>query len=136
MNRNRKQTFSFSLRILPALVLASGMMLLSGNLYAQQAASPSDPQYSSQRPGQQPQPGQTPDQSAQPAPDSQAQAGPGAVQVFSGTIVKSGDKYVLQDSASGNTYDIDAQDQVKQFEGKKVRVHGTLDASGKMIHVQ
>jgi hypothetical protein len=134
MNENRKQTYSFSLRILPALVLASGMMLLSGHLYAQQAAPPSDPQYSSQRPGQQPQPGQTPDQSAQPAPDSQAQAG--AVQVFSGTIVKSGDKYVLQDSASGNTYDIDAQDQVKQFEGKKVRVHGTLDASGKMIHVQ
>jgi len=134
MNGNRKQTYSFSLRILPALVLASGLMLLSGNLYGQQAASPSDPQYSSQRPGQQPQPGQTPDQSAQPAPDSQAQAG--AVQVFSGTIVKSGDKYVLQDSASGNTYDIDAQDQVKQFEGKKVRVHGTLDASGKMIHVQ
>jgi len=132
MNGNRKQTFSFSLRILPALVLASGIMLLSGNLFAQQSAPPSDPQYSSQRPGQQPQPGQTPDQSAQPAPDSQA----GAVQVFSGTIVKSGDKYVLQDSASGNTYDIDTQDQVKQFEGKKVRVHGTLDASGKMIHVQ
>ena len=68
MNGNRKQTYSFSLRILPALVLASGLMLLSGNLYGQQAASPSDPQYSSQRPGQQPQPGQTPDQSAQPAP--------------------------------------------------------------------
>jgi hypothetical protein len=25
---------------------------------------------------------------------------------------------------------------VKQYEGKKVRVHGTLDANGKMIHVQ
>jgi hypothetical protein len=51
-------------------------------------------------------------------------------------IVKSGDKYVLQDSASNTTYDIDHQDEVKQYEGKKVRVHGTLDASGKMIHVQ
>jgi hypothetical protein len=50
--------------------------------------------------------------------------------------VKSGDKYVLQDTASNTTYDIDAQDQVKQFEGKKVRVHGTLDPNGKMIHVQ
>ena len=58
------------------------------------------------------------------------------VQVFTGTIVKSGDTYVLQDTASNTTYDIDAQDQVKQFEGKKVRVHGTLDPNGKMIHVQ
>ena len=40
------------------------------------------------------------------------------------------------DADSGKTYDIDHQDEVKQFEGKKVRVHGTLDASGKMIHVQ
>jgi hypothetical protein len=53
-----------------------------------------------------------------------------------GTIVKSGDKYKFQDAASGNTYDIDHQDQVKQFEGKKVRVHGTLDESAKVIHVQ
>jgi hypothetical protein len=42
----------------------------------------------------------------------------------------------LQESASNNTYDIDRQDELKQFEGKKVRVHGTLDSDGKMIHVQ
>ena len=55
---------------------------------------------------------------------------------LTGTIVKSGDKYMLQDADSGKSYDIDHQDQVKQYEGKKVRVHGTLDASGKTIHVQ
>jgi len=132
MNENReKQTHS--LRFLSVLVLICGIALLSAQLYAQ-SAPPSQQPYPAQRPGQQP--GQTPDQSAQPAPDSQAQSQQSGVQVFTGTIVKSGDKYVFQDSASGNTYDIDAQDQVKQFEGKKVRVHGTLDPSGKMIHVQ
>ena len=43
---------------------------------------------------------------------------------------------MLQDAATGTTYDIDHQDEVKKFDGKKVRVRGTLDASGKMIHVQ
>jgi hypothetical protein len=43
---------------------------------------------------------------------------------------------MLQDAASGKSYDIDHQDQVKQYEGKKVRVHGTLDASANMIHLQ
>jgi hypothetical protein len=115
------------------------MVLLSVQLYGQQAAPPSQQQSPTQRPGQEPgqqqQPGQTPDQSGQ-APDSQAQSQQPGVQVFTGTIVKSGDTYVLQDTASNTTYDIDAQDQVKQFEGKKVRVHGTLDPNGKMIHVQ
>jgi len=133
MNRkNRTHSLSF----LAVLALASGMALFGAHLYAQQTASPSQQQYPTQRPadeaGQRQQPGQAPEQSSQ-APDSQAQSG---VQVFTGTIVKSGDKYVLQDSDTSTTYDIDHQDQVKQFEGKRVRVHGVLDAGGKMIHVQ
>jgi uncharacterized protein YdeI (BOF family) len=58
------------------------------------------------------------------------------VQTFTGNIVKSGDKYMFQDAASGNTYDIDHQDEVQKFEGKKVTVHGTLDANSKMIHIK
>ncbi|MGA8617306.1 MAG: DUF5818 domain-containing protein [Candidatus Sulfotelmatobacter sp.] len=80
-------------------------------------------------------PAQTPDQAAQPAPGAQAQS-PTGVQTFSGTIVKSGDKYMLKDEASGQTYDIDHQDEVQKYEGKRVKVHGTLDASAKMIHLQ
>ena len=80
-------------------------------------------------------PAQTPDQATKPAPDSQTQSATG-VQSFSGTVVKSGDKYMLQDEASGTTYDIDHQDEVQKFEGKRVKVKGTLDASGKMIHLQ
>ncbi len=81
-------------------------------------------------------PSQTPHPGTQAAPDSsQTSASAGGAQSFSGTVVKSGDKYVLQDADSGKSYDIDHQEQVKQYEGKKVRVHGTLDANNK-IHVQ
>jgi uncharacterized protein YdeI (BOF family) len=80
-------------------------------------------------------PAQTPDQATKPAPDSQTPTAAG-VQSFSGTVVKSGDKYMFQDEASGTTYDIDHQDEVQKFEGKRVKVKGTLDASGKMIHLQ
>jgi Protein of unknown function (DUF5818) len=84
--------------------------------------------------------GGTPDQTpAPPPPASNAQgqsAQPGAVQAFSGTIVKEGDRYMLHDDATGQTYDLDHQDEVQKFAGKRVRVHGTRDASGKMIHLQ
>jgi len=43
---------------------------------------------------------------------------------------------MLQDSASSNTYDIDRQDLAKPHEGQKVRIAGTLDPNGKLIHVK
>lgn len=66
------------------------------------------------------------------AADSGAAAG---TQTFSGTVTKQGDKYVLKDE-SGHTYDIDHQDEVKKFEGKRVRVQGTLDPSSNKIMVK
>lgn len=84
-----------------------------------------------------PAPSQTPDEANKPAPQAQTpSAQPSGTQSFSGTIVKVGDKYVLQEEATGKTYDIDHQDEVQKFEGKRVKVNGTLDASGKTIHVQ
>jgi cytoskeletal protein RodZ len=56
----------------------------------------------------------------------------GGAQTFTGTVVKQGDKYVLKDDA-GKTYDIDHQTDVAKFEGKRVRVQGTLDPSGKIV---
>jgi hypothetical protein len=50
-------------------------------------------------------------------------------------VEKSGDKFVLKDD-SGKTYDIDHQDDVKKFEGKRVRVQGKLDETGKKILVK
>jgi hypothetical protein len=56
----------------------------------------------------------------------------GGTQTFSGTVVKQGDKYVLKDD-TGKTYDIDHQTDVAKFEGKRVRVQGTLDSNGKIM---
>lgn len=123
----------------PGFLCALVLLLSAGIAVQAQQNTPStrttDP--TAQQPATPPQ-AQTPDQS-RPAPDAQAQPSSTAGaegQTFMGTIVKSGDKYKFQDAASGNTYDIDHQEQVKEFEGKKVRVHGTLDESAKMIHVQ
>jgi outer membrane biosynthesis protein TonB len=94
---------------------------------------------------QQPPSSQAPDQAQTPNSQNNAPAagtsdnGSGAAssdsQSFSGTVVKSGDKYVLKDDA-GKTYDIDHQSDVAKFEGKRVRVKGTLDASGTKIMVK
>jgi uncharacterized protein YdeI (BOF family) len=80
---------------------------------------------------------QQPPASQQQQPDqAQSTDQSGGASEFVGTVVKQGDKYMFQDAASGSTYDIDHQDEVKKFEGKKVRVRGTLDPNTKMIHVQ
>jgi uncharacterized protein YdeI (BOF family) len=117
-----------------ALILFVSMSI---GLSAQQTQAP-DPQ--AQQPAQtdQEQPSQKPSQTPdQQAPDSQAQASQSAdAQSFTGTIVKSGDKYVFQDAGTGNTYDIDHQEEVQKFEGKRVKIHGTLDAANHMIHIQ
>jgi cytoskeletal protein RodZ len=107
---------------------------------SQPAASPSQqsPSSPSQTPGQQPSqtPGQTPDQSAQPGANSQTPSGgQDQGQTFAGTIVKQGDKYVLQD-ASGKSYEVEPQTDMKKYEGKQVRIMGTLDPDGKTIHVK
>lgn len=91
---------------------------------------------------------QTPDQTQPPASNStpstsapsagasdNAAAAASDSQSFSGTIEKSGDKYVLKDD-SGKTYDIDHQTDVAKFEGKRVRVKGTLDSTGSKIMVK
>ena len=110
-----KRTYSLS-----SLGLLLGLGLSGLQLNAQQA-DPQSPRSPSQPPAQ------------QTAPDSQSQQA--QVQTFAGTIVKAGDKYVLQD-ASGNSFDVDRQDLVKPHEGKKVRINGTLDPDGKTIHVK
>jgi uncharacterized protein YdeI (BOF family) len=100
-----------------------------------QTPSSSSPQSGQNQPGQtqsdKTQPGQPP---AGQAPSDQASPS-GSSQSFSGTVTKSGDKYVLQD-ASGKTYDVDRQEELKKYEGKQVRIQGTLDPDGKTIHVK
>jgi len=55
-------------------------------------------------------------------------------QTFTGTIVKDAGLYVLK--AAGNTvYQIDNQDTAKQYEGKPVKVTGTLNADGHTLRI-
>lgn len=107
-----------------------------------QQTSPSTPSAQQPNDTQPTPPSQAPSQTApsqpsQSAPDSSASSQgqtSGGGQVFSGTVTKAGDKYVLQ-SADGTAYDLDHQDLVKKYEGKQVRVKGTLDPDGKTIHI-
>lgn len=126
-----------SLSFLSALILFLSMSI---GLGAQQTPQSQPADQQAQQPAQTNQertsqaPRQTPDRRT---PDSQAQPSQSAdTQSFTGTIVKSGDKYVFQDTATGNTYDIDHQEEVQKFEGKRVKVHGSLDAANHMIHIQ
>jgi len=55
---------------------------------------------------------------------------------FSGTIVKEKGKFILKDSATKVSYQLDDQDKAKQFEGKLVKVIGKLDPDNNLIHVE
>jgi hypothetical protein len=120
-----KKNMRSSWLILPSTLLL-GTVLSGGTLLAQSSQQQQEPSQQQQQP---------PDQTA-PQPGSHAQQDQAQQdQVFVGTIVKSGDKYVLQD-AGGKAWDIDRQDIVKKFEGKQVRVTGTLGEDGKTIHMK
>lgn len=130
------------LSFIGSLVLVLGLISWGSTLHAQspdQQQSPSSP--STQQPSDTPPP--TPDTppAAQQRPHADSpsaqtpDAANGQTQVFSGTVTKQGSKYVLKDDA-GKTYDIDHQDDVKKFDGKRVRVQGTLDSTGTMIMVK
>jgi hypothetical protein len=125
-----KRTHSLSL--LFSLALLFGIVLSGSQLNGQQSGR----QYPAQptAPGAQ-QPGQMPDQPAKADPDPQGQSTQTGSQIFSGTIAKSGNVYVLQD-ANGTSYGIDHQELAQKYEGKQVRIKGTLDPDGKTIHVQ
>ncbi len=154
-----------SLSFLATLAIAIGMISWGSALHAQtspstpqdqqtpstqQPPSPEMPPSSQQTPSTQT-PSQTPGQTPGQTPDastpqsgstagSTSRSGSAAAtgtdsQTFSGTVVKQGDKYVLRDD-SGQTYDIDHQTEVAKFDGKRVRVQGTLDPTGKKIMVK
>ena len=142
--KNRIQSLSF----IATLAVVIGMISW-GSAFAQTTPStPTDQQTPQTQPtptpdtppaAQQPPssqtPSQTPDQAQTPNSKDDAPAAGADSQTFSGTVVKSGDKYMLKDD-SGKTYDIDHQSDVAKFEGKRVRVQGTLDASGTKIRVK
>src|ERR1039458_4582290 len=157
--KNRIQSLSF----VAILAVVSGMISWGSALAQTTPSTPTDQPTPQPQPTpspdtppatQQPPSSQTPDQAQTPSSkDNTPAAGTSSAgtsaagtsaagtaagsdsQAFSGTIEKSGDKYVLKDDA-GKTYEIDHQDDVKKFEGKRVRVQGKLDDSGTKIMVK
>jgi hypothetical protein len=66
---------------------------------------------------------------------SQTQAQPEA-KTFTGTILKSGENFVLSDTATKARYLLDNQDMARPYEGKSVKVTGTIDVANNMIHIE
>jgi uncharacterized protein YdeI (BOF family) len=71
-----------------------------------------------------------------PRASLQEQQSPEKAKVFSGTIIKNGDSFVLSDTASKLSYKLDDPAKASQFEGKKVKVTGTVDVGTNTIHVE
>jgi hypothetical protein len=72
----------------------------------------------------------------QDSPQQQGDTGKASdVKVFSGKVMQANGQYVLVDSITQATYALDDQEKAKQFEGKAVKVTGTLETSNKLIHV-
>jgi hypothetical protein len=80
-------------------------------------------------------PEQQPDQPpSQASPSGPSEPQPSS-QTLEGVIVKDSRAYVLK-TTDKLVYQLDDQEKAKPFEGKKVKVTGTLAADGKLIHVQ
>jgi flagellar basal body-associated protein FliL len=106
------------LRLLPLLALVVGLCLLQSSAKAQQDPDSSNSAAQQQQPQQYDTMSQTSD-----------------AQAFTGKIAKSGGKLVLKNSVTKSTYVLDDQDRAKQFEGKDVKVTGTLDEAANTIRV-
>jgi Protein of unknown function (DUF5818) len=59
---------------------------------------------------------------------------PPAAQTITGMIVKDAGRYFVKVS-SNTSYELDDQERARQYEGKQVKIAGTLDANGSSLHV-
>jgi hypothetical protein len=57
-------------------------------------------------------------------------------ETFYGTILKDGKNFVLSDSATKSRYTLDDPQKVRRYEGMTVKVTGTIDTAGNVIHVE
>lgn len=105
---------------LPASILGHQLIVWSQAQKPQPVPQPLPPP---DRPGQ---------QAGQPA-NPPAQQQQSATQTFTGTVVKNDGTYVLK--AADGAYQLADQDRAKQYEGKRVKVVGTLEATGSTLHI-
>ena len=131
------------------LLATLGLLLIPPLLLAQDLQSPTPPSSSdifgpeliawSQQQKPQPVPQPLPDPAGQQETGTaNAEAQQPAVQAFMGRIVKDGNRYVLQvssdrsndtssDTSNDTRYQLDDQQKASQYEGKQVKLLGTLD---------
>jgi hypothetical protein len=108
------------------------LVFLGSNTLALQAIAASPAQEQQQRPNQQPTQPVPNETQPNPAPPMQDQS---SSSTFTGTVVKSGDQFLLKDP-SGEVYKLDDSTRAQSFEGKSVKVTGKLDTDAKLIHVE
>src|ERR1700731_1568350 len=69
-------------------------------------------------------------------PTSMQQQSEQQSKTFSGTITKNGDSFVLNDAANKASYALDDAQKASRYEGKKVKVTGTVDVASNTIHIE
>src|ERR1700730_11350017 len=57
-------------------------------------------------------------------------------ETFMGTILRDSSSFVLSDSATKTRYTLDNPKKASLYEGKTVKVTGTLDTAANLIHVE
>jgi hypothetical protein len=82
----------------------------------------------------QPLPQEKPDPQKPVPANPQAEQPQPASQSFTGMIVKDGGKYVLK-SSDNTVYQIDDQERAKAYEGKRVKISGSVDAKTNLLHI-
>ncbi len=83
---------------------------------------------------QKPQPlAQQSEPSARTTHENSAQQPP-AAQTITGSIVEDAGRYVVKVS-SNTSYELDDQERARQYEGRPVKITGTLDANGGSLHI-
>jgi hypothetical protein len=70
------------------------------------------------------------------APRAAAQQSQTQEKTFTGTVMKNGENFVLSDPGNKTSYTLDDARKASQYEGKKVKVTGTVDVAKNIIHVE
>ena len=91
---------------------------------------------------QSPVPESKPSTPADRRPDSQPSQSPNAQtqpqasrESITGIIVKQGEKYILK-AGDNTTYQLDDQNRARQYQDKRVRVVGRVDAESNTLHIE
>ena len=72
---------------------------------------------------------------AQPQPEVDTAMQRRSAQSFEGKITRSGEKLVLRENASKIAYQLDDQEKARKYEGRDVKVMGTVEAPNNVLHI-